>query len=258
MKIQLKDQLGRMLNFEQSPQKIVSLVPSISELLWDMNLQDELVGVTKFCIHPKDLRAEKAIVGGTKNVKIERLMALQPDFVIANLEENTKDEIEAISKLVPTYISDINSIEEMRAFILDMGKICNRELESKSILKKVKETMDGIIPFHPIRTALYLIWNDPFMSIGNDTFINHMMEKVGYTNCLSNKTRYPVLTESDILELNPSEILLSSEPFPFKENHQIEIQKKFPNSKVKLVDGEAFSWYGSRIFKVKEYLASFK
>jgi len=257
MKIQLKDQMGRVLIFEQAPHKIVSLVPSISELLWDLNLQNELIGVTKFCIHPETLRAEKIIVGGTKNVKIERLLALKPDFVIANLEENTKEEIEIISAQIPTYISNINSIEEMKVLISDIGRICDRELESKGILEKVQNTMDEIIPIQPKRTALYLIWNDPFMSIGNDTFINHILERVGYKNCVDNKTRYPVLTEEEINQLQPDEILLSSEPYPFNEKHQIEIQKMFPNSNVSIVDGEAFSWYGSRIYKVKEYLTSF-
>lgn len=256
--IQLKDQLGNVLNFEHVPKKIVSLVPSISELLWDLNLQEELVGITKFCIHPVQLREEKVIVGGTKNVKLNRLFDLKPDLVIANLEENTKEEIEAISEVIPTYISDINTITETLSFISDIGQICDQKEEAKTISNRIMETMDAIDPMQPNRTAVYLIWNDPMMSIGNDTFINHMLERVGYKNCMNNKTRYPMLTEEDINLLQPNELLLSSEPFPFKENHLREFQEKFPTTKIRIVDGEAFSWYGSRLYKVKNYLTSFK
>ena len=221
--IQLKDQLGYVLSFEHVPKKIVSLVPSISELLWDLNLQEELIGVTKFCIHPEQLRRKKTIVGGTKQIKLQRIIDLKPDLVIANLEENTQEEAE-------------------------------RDHYKNSL----KETMDAIDPMQPIRTAVYLIWNEPMMSIGNDTFINHMLERIGYKNCMGNKTRYPVLTEEEINQLQPDELLLSSEPYPFNAIHVKEFQHKFPNCKVRKVDGEAFSWYGSRLYKVKNYLTSFK
>ena len=246
--IQLKDQLGYVLSFEHVPKKIVSLVPSISELLWDLNLQEELIGVTKFCIHPEQLRRKKTIVGGTKQIKLQRIIDLKPDLVIANLEENTQEEIEAISKVIPTYISDINTIDDTLSFISDIGLICNRKKEAKTISNKIVETMD----------AIYLIWNEPMMSIGNDTFINHMLERIGYKNCMGNKTRYPVLTEEEINQLQPDELLLSSEPYPFNAIHVKEFQHKFPNCKVRKVDGEAFSWYGSRLYKVKNYLTSFK
>lgn len=255
--IQLKDQMGSLLNFKQAPLCIVSLVPSISELIWDLGLHDELVGVTKFCIHPENLRKDKAIVGGTKNVKIERLLALNPDFVIANLEENTKEEIEIISKLIPTYISDINTVEQMLLFINDIGLICNREKEAEEIAKKISETMAAIPSKPKNKKAIYLIWNEPFMSIGGDTFISHIMQQVGFENCLKEMDRYPTLTFEDIQQISPDEIWLSSEPFPFKEAHQKELQNIFPYVTVRLVDGEAFSWYGSRIFKLKDYLSSF-
>lgn len=254
--IQLKDQMGSLLNFKQAPLRIVSLVPSISELIWDLGLHDELVGITKFCIHPENLRKEKAIVGGTKNVKLERLLALKPDFIIANLEENTKEEIEAISKLIPTYISDINTVDDMLLFIHDIGLICNREKEAAEITKKINKTISAIPSKSEKKKAIYLIWNEPLMSIGGDTFISHMMQQVGFKNCLAEMERYPVLTDEDIKRISPDELWLSSEPFPFKETHQEELQNKFPDINVRLVDGEAFSWYGSRIFKVKDYLSS--
>tara|TARA_R110002049_G_scaffold305407_1_gene501976 strand:- start:2459 stop:3229 length:771 start_codon:yes stop_codon:yes gene_type:complete len=255
--IQLKDQMGSLLSFKQAPLRIVSLVPSISELIWDLDLHDELVGVTKFCIHPKNLRKEKVTVGGTKNVKLSRLESLKPDLVIANLEENTKDEVEAIAQLFPTYVSDINTVDQMLRFINDMALICNREKEANEIINKINDTISAIPSKTKKKKAIYLIWNDPFMSIGGDTFISHMMEKVGFENCFAKMERYPVLTNEDIKRISPDELWLSSEPFPFKETHRDELQNKFPDINVRLVDGEAFSWYGSRIFKVKNYLSSF-
>lgn len=254
--IQLKDQIGSLLNFKQAPLRIVSLVPSISELIWDLGLQDELVGITKFCIHPENLRKEKVIVGGTKNVKVERLLALKPDLVIANLEENTKEEIEEIAKLVPTYVSDINTVNDMQQFISDIGIICNKQQESRHILEKIADTLSVLPKKSENRKAIYLIWNDPYMSIGGDTFISNMMNQVGFENCLEKMDRYPQVSDEDIIRISPDELWLSSEPFPFNNNHQKELQNKYPDITVRLVDGEAFSWYGSRIYKAKEYLSS--
>ncbi len=254
--MQVTDQIGNVLHFEQSPLRIVSLVPSISELLWDLNLRKELVGVTKFCIHPTALRKEKTIVGGTKNVKVSRVLELAPDLVIANLEENTKEEVKELQQHVPTYVSDINTTDDMAEFVLAIGQICNRHSETTEVLQKLTETLKHLPTRVEKRSAIYLIWNDPFMSIGGDTFIAHMMEKVGYTNCLQDEERYPMLTADDINRIGPDELLLSSEPFPFKEEHREQLQKQFPNIKVKCVDGEVFSWYGSRLYKVKDYLHS--
>lgn len=252
--IQLKDQMGRLLTFEQPPKRIVSLVPSLSELIWDMNLNTELIGVTKFCVHPESLRKEKVIVGGTKNVKVDRLITLNPDLVIANQEENTREEIESISKLFPTYISDIKNIEDTLNLVEDVGIICDRKQEARDLAIKINTSLPHNI--QKKRSAIYLIWYDPYMSVGGDTFISHMMKRLGYENCLKSKERYPLLTEEDILSISPGELLLSSEPYPYKETHLKTIQEKFPKVKVRLVDGEAFSWYGSRIYKVNEYLNS--
>ncbi len=254
--IQIKDQIGSLLTFKQAPLRIISLVPSISELLWDLGLENELVGVTKFCIHPVNLRKEKIIVGGTKNVKINRVLELQPDLVIANLEENTKEEIEELQRHVPTYVSDINTTDDMLAFIQAIGKLCNRQPQTAEVIKKLSNALADLPKKEEKKSAIYLIWNEPFMSIGGDTFISHMMENVGYVNSLQQEERYPVLTADDIRKIAPEELLLSSEPYPFKEKHREQLQKQFPNIKVKCVDGEAFSWYGSRIYKVKDYLNS--
>jgi ABC-type Fe3+-hydroxamate transport system substrate-binding protein len=254
--IQIKDQIGSLLTFKQAPLRIVSLVPSISELLWDLELENELVGVTKFCIHPVNLRKEKITVGGTKNVKISRVLELQPDLVIANLEENTKQEIEELQQQVPTFVSDISTIDDMIAFIQLIGNLCNRQSATTEVIRKLSNTIAELPKKEEKKSAIYLIWNKPFMSIGGDTFISHMMEKVGYVNCLQQEERYPVLTADDIRKIAPEELLLSSEPYPFNEKHRDQLQEQFPNIKVKCVDGEAFSWYGSRLYKVKDYLHS--
>ncbi len=252
--MQLKDQMGRLLTFEEPPKRIVSLVPSLSELIWDMNLNTELTGVTKFCVHPELLRKEKVVVGGTKNVKADRIFSLNPELVIANQEENSREEIASIAKFFPTYISDVKNIEDLLKLIQDIGMICNRKREARDLAVKINNSLPHNV--EKKKSAIYLIWNEPYMSVGGDTFISHIMNRVGFENCLKSKERYPLLTKGEIISTSPDELLLSSEPFPFKETHLKTLQEQFPTIKVRLVDGEAFSWYGSRIYKVKEYLNS--
>lgn len=249
----INDQIGNELNFEKYPLRIVSLVPSQSELLWDLNLNNEIVGVTKFCIHPKELRAQKTIVGGTKNLKCKCILDLNPDLIIGNLEENTKEEIEFLQNRIPTYISDVVDIKSAIQMISDLGKICNRAIESQKIIQQIQSDYREDKPKLPLKKALYLIWNEPLMSIGGDTFISKMMPYAGYENVMKNYNRYPVITDDEIKKLQMDEILLSSEPYPFAEKHLGEFQERFPKTKIRLVNGEFFSWYGSRLLKSKDY-----
>ena len=247
--IESVDQLGQAHRFDESRQRIVSLVPSITELLVDLGLRQNIVGCTKFCVHPNDLKADTAIVGGTKNVRRLAVEALSPDLIIASKEENVKEQVEALQKSCPVWVSDVVDLASGAEMNVLLGELFGLPAIANEInaanarsLAKHSESNRG--------TALYLIWKDPYMSVGGDTYINNVMEAVGYENVCRNEQRYPILEVEKIKALNPAHMLLSSEPFPFKEKHIAELQAICPDADVRLVDGEFYSWYGSRMGKL--------
>ena len=237
----------------ENPQKIISLVPSISELLYDLNLAKETVGITKFCIHPSIWYHTKEKIGGTKNLQIEKIKCLQPDLIIANKEENTKEQVEILARLFPVYLTDVNNYEEAIKMIENVGKITSRVADAVQLTKFIQSGFNLIKkPFKQIKTV-YFIWKDPYMSVGGDTFINDMMSRLGLQNIFGHYKRYPEVTLQNVISAKPQLILLSSEPYPFKQKHITEIQAYLPNTKILLVDGEMFSWYGSRMKYMPEY-----
>lgn len=246
-----KDQIGRSVNVKDLPRRIVSLVPSQTEFLMDSGIRERLIGITKFCVHPPDLKERIAVVGGTKKINMELLKSLKPDLVIANKEENLKEEIEEIERFTNVWVSNVQSeldaIQMMRSLsdLLRLNFNENR-LTEKIALMKANSTYLGDV--------LYLIWRKPFMAAGNDTFINSMLELAGFNNCISNQNRYPIIELNDLVGKKPSHIFLSSEPYPFKEKHINEVKSYFPEANVLLVDGEMFSWYGSRIYHAVDYI----
>lgn len=248
--MKVTDQLNRTLLIPKFPKRIVSLVPSQTELLIDLGLKDRLVGVTKFCIHPEGLKKEKTIIGGTKNFNFEKIKALKPDLIIGNKEENYKEGIEQLEKDFTVWMSDIFNVWDALDMILSLGKITNTEEKATLLWKEINNKRNILLEQNRVKQkAIYLIWKNPYMVAGSNNYINEMLSLNGYENlCNSTKyTRYPELTEAEIVELNPDVILLSSEPFPFKEKHAKELQKLVPNAYIQLVDGELYSWYGSRI-----------
>ena len=237
----------------ENPQKIISLVPSISELLYELNLAKETVGITKFCIHPSIWYHTKEKIGGTKNLQIEKIKCLQPDLIIANKEENTKEQVEILARLFPVYLTDVNNYEEAIKMIEDVGKITSRVADAVQLTKVIQSGFNLIKkPFKQIKTV-YFIWKDPYMSVGGDTFINDMMSRLGLQNIFGHYKRYPEVTLQNVISAKPQLILLSSEPYPFRQKHITEIQAYLPNTKILLVDGEMFSWYGSRMKYMPEY-----
>lgn len=249
----ITDQINHQFELKTTPKRIISLVPSQTELLYDLGLDENVVGITKFCIHPKEWFETKIRVGGTKTVSFEKIAELKPDLIIANKEENTKSEIEALQKLYPVYTSDINTLKESFNMIATIGSITNISPKATQIINQVTIDFENLKPLHTTKSVLYFIWQQPFMSVGTDTFINDMLNRCGFYNALTDKTRYPELSEEQIKTINPDLIFLSSEPFPFKEKHINNFKKLCPNAKVVLVDGEMFSWYGSRLTKAKHY-----
>ncbi|WP_271424239.1 ABC transporter substrate-binding protein [Aequorivita sinensis] len=248
------DQLNRVVKFSKTPTRIVSLVPSQTELLVDLGLRDNIVGVTKFCVHPNKLRKEKTIVGGTKNVHFEKVKALNPDIVICNKEENTEEIVIELEKIAPVWVSDISNISECIEMINRLGEVFEVSQSTLEISSKILSELKAFRAFSeklPIKKVVYLIWKDPYMAAGRDTFINELLKLNRFENLFTDEnSRYPEVREELLRQAET--ILLSTEPFPFKQKHVSEFQKEF-KAEVKLVDGEFFSWYGSRMTKAFEY-----
>jgi ABC-type Fe3+-hydroxamate transport system substrate-binding protein len=253
------DQIGRELVFDSSSKirRVVSLVPSITELAYDLGF--DVVGRTKFCVHPKNIE-NCEVIGGTKNIKVDKVIAIRPDLIIANKEENTKETVEQLIKSgLEVYVSDVSTLEDNFELIDHLGRIGGYQQNAYELAKAIKK---GFTPFRVRKSKsapklLYLIWKEPYMAAGTDTFISDIITRIGGVNVLACKgeahRRYPSMDISKIIELNPNYILLSSEPFPFKKQHADQLED-LTGIKTMLVDGESFSWYGSRMAKSFEYL----
>jgi ABC-type Fe3+-hydroxamate transport system substrate-binding protein len=251
------DQLAKKVEVPDFPERIISLVPSQTELLADLGLADRVVGVTKFCVHPEGWRRTKTLVGGTKQFNFETIRSLNPDLIIGNKEENYEEGINRLSEEYSVWMSDIVTLEDSLQMIGHVGRLTQTERKAIEICDAIRESFANL-PKLPAWRTLYLIWRNPWMAAASGTFIHEMMSLSGLKNCLSDQTRYPELTSESIRELRPELILLSSEPYPFKERHIAELQLACPQSKVQLVDGEMFSWYGSRLLKFPNYLQTLR
>lgn len=244
----ITDQMGRSIALKSSPQRIISLVPSITEYLVDLGLEDRLVGRTKFCIHPAEKVKGITKVGGTKKFDHEKIHELQPDLIIGNKEENYQEGIEELAAKYPVWMSDILNLEQNFEMMSMLGIITGKRDEAASWIRKVRRNFARYRKKYSGR-VIYMIWKKPYMVAGRGTFINSILEYLGYENAVLQK-RYPEIDEYILRKLSADRIFLSSEPFPFKESHKEEIKSLFPESLTQLVDGEAFSWYGSRLAKV--------
>lgn len=237
--------------------RIVSLVPSQTELLHDLGLENQIVGVTKFCVHPEHYKSTKMRVGGTKQININKIKALKPDIILCNKEENTKEIVETCQQICKVHVSDLYTINDTLDLITFYGQEFNKEVKARQIIDKIKELQldfENFIAQKEIVKVAYFIWRDPWMVAANNTFIDYMLKLNKFKNVYNNLERYP---EVDITKMeqdvNPDVILLSSEPYPFKEEHVLELQKYSNRAKIIFVDGEIFSWYGSRLLKAFDY-----
>lgn len=301
------DQLGRIISISGKPQRIISLVPSQTELLFDLGLEKEVVGITKFCVHPAEWLRNKTIIGGTKTVKLEVIHKLRPDLIIANKEENVQAQVEELAKHYPVWVSEVNTLANALHMISELGRITNtnekatiiikeieqrfneleiikaklkepgiskKELKKESPIEGGKENQDNLIQrFNKItglplkgsaltppdsnpatnNSTAYLIWKDPYMTAGGDTFINDMLRYCGLSNAFSFLSRYPVISIDQLLTSHLRYLFLSSEPYPFSSKHIKELQQQLPAAKIILVNGEMFSWYGSRLLQSPLY-----
>lgn len=231
--------------------KVVSLVPSITEALFDLGLtENEVIGRTKFCIHPADRIKNVPIIGGTKNINIDKIKALQPDLILANKEENIKEQVEALMDDFKVTVTHVETVEDNYYLLKTLGNIFNKEEKAQLFNLKIYEVLEQAKLDAPVKAA-YLIWKNPYMTIGSDTFIHHILSDIGFENIFKDQTRYPEIQMEDLADAEV--IMLSSEPFPFKEKHIEEMQAFYPDKKIMIVDGEAFSWYGTHIAKCEAY-----
>lgn len=250
--MQLVDQLNNPIILNQAPQRIISLVPSITEILHFLELENRVIGITKFCVHPKNWKKEKTQIGGTKSLNIEKIKQLQPDLIIANKEENTQDQIAELQKDFQVYISDIENVEHLYTCIEDIGHLTQCQAMALRLNQEIKTTFDELNDFlaqfnHLFTT--YIIWQNPWMCASKNTFIGSVLQHLGLNIHHISENRYPEVTQDIINKTNI--VLLSSEPFPFKETHINPIAETFGTQRVFLVDGEIFSWYGPRLLNLK-------
>jgi ABC-type Fe3+-hydroxamate transport system substrate-binding protein len=254
-----KDQIGNSVDVKFPPSRIISLVPSQTELLFDLNLDEEVIGITRYCVLPTHWAKIKTIVGGTKDFGIEAIKSLKPGLILGNKEENTQANVEHLRKSIPVWISDINSLENAFGMIRSIGELTDRMAEAETIVRKIQISFEHMEPLVCVNhTVLYLIWRKPWMGVASDTFINDMLMRMGFRNCLESFERYPVLSENVISALKPDYIFLSSEPFPFAERHKSELLELCPTAKIVFVDGKMFSWYGSHLLKSANYFRSLR
>ena len=255
------DQLGRTLILPQSPRRIVSLVPSQTELLYTLDPQGsayDVVGITKFCTHPEAWFRQRTRVGGTKDINIERVHSLRPDLILANKEENDRQQVEELARHYPVWVSDVKTLPDALEMIRSVGILTGREQQGAELAGEIARRFADLdaslqeTPSDTPRTA-YLIWRNPWMVAGGDTFIQDMLRRCGCTNLFEHLDRYPSINLRSLADAGCGQVLLSSEPYPFREQHIQEIRAVLPDAKIRLVDGELFSWYGSRLLEAPAY-----
>lgn len=255
------DQMKREVEIKTPPQRIISLVPSQTELLFDLGLENEVIGITKFCIHPTQWLKQKTIIGGTKNINIKKIESLNPDLIIGNKEENKQEDIEILMQKYPVWMSDINTLDEALTMIDCISNITQKKQYGKQLIDKINQEFEFLPQAsHSKKRIAYFIWNTPMMVAGKDNFINSILSKLGFENVFANQLissqisyRYPQITATELAATSPNSIFLSSEPFPFNEKHIQQFQEICPQAKITIVDGEMFSWYGSHLKYAPNY-----
>ncbi|WP_299872936.1 ABC transporter substrate-binding protein [uncultured Cocleimonas sp.] len=255
--ISVIDQMGETCTLAVKPIRIVSLVPSQTELLFDLGLDEEVVGITKFCTDPEDKVKSVRKVGGTKKFNFDVIAELKPHLIIGNKEENYEEGINQLKQDYPVWMSDIVTLDDALEMIRQIGVLVGTETEASEMAETIQKDISNLGKKLD-KTAAYFIWQKPYMVAGSDTFIDEMMKLCGLRNIFANQDRYPE-TEIEILQQQkPDVVMLSTEPYPFKESHVKELQAILPDSNVILVDAMYFSWYGSRLLGTGDYLRSLK
>jgi len=253
------DARGHTVTFDAAPRRIVSLVPSQTELLAHLDLNDEVVGITRFCERPEGWRSKKPLVGGTKQVDLDTVRTLDPDLILANHEENTAEDVEALDEIAPVFVTEVKTVAEALDMIRTVGTLTDTSDQTSTLVGKIISRFETL-PDVPSLRAAYLIWREPYMTVGGDTFIHDVMQWGGLENVYGDETRYPEVTVNALADKNPDVILCSSEPFPFhqKDKFTADLRKALPDTPIEIVDGQPFSWYGPRLLDTPSYLTELR
>ncbi|WP_431030002.1 ABC transporter substrate-binding protein [Lysinibacillus sp. LZ02] len=252
---QVVDHLGRSVTYAFPPKRIISLCPAITETLFHLSLQQEIVGRTKYCIFPEQQVAHVQTVGGTKQVDLATIQSLQPDLIIMEKEENTKEMVDMLENHFPVYVFQVESISEAQRMIEDAGQLVNRVEKSKELVLQIDVALKAL-PRKSGRAA-YMMWRKPYMVVGATTYINDMLETVGFENPFTaSEGRYPVVDIEALKNAQLDYLFLSTEPFPFAQKHIEELALHLPNTTIQIIDGEMF-WYGAKMKEAAPYLKQF-
>lgn len=236
--------------------RIVSLVPSITELLCDLGLAGRLVGRTGFCIHPAGIVRSIPKIGGTKDVNVEKIRKLAPTHLVVNIDENEQPTVAALAEFVPhIVVTHPNTPRDNLALARLMGGVFGVDAAAEAWCARFEEDYSLLqaTPKTPPQTMLYCIWQDPWMCVSRDTYIANMLAEIGWSVPDLGTARYPRFDWSAELVDDIDGVLLSSEPYRFTEQHADALERQI-GKPVLLVDGEMMSWYGSRSLLGLRYL----
>jgi ABC-type Fe3+-hydroxamate transport system substrate-binding protein len=234
------------------PKRVVSLVPSITETLFEMGAGDRVLGVTRFCVHPEYARERSRVVGGTKNPRIETILSLCPDLVLANQEENRREDVEKLREKVPVRVFFPQDVPQAVADIRSLGSLLGLPEQASAIAAEVEHQLETLRSLEPPRSIryLYLIWRRPYMVAGPSTFIESLLAEAGLVNqAPADRGRYPEMDAEEVRRSDADVLLLASEPFPFEQKHLGELGQR-----AVLADGELLSWHGARLREGLPYL----
>jgi len=253
------DARGHEVTLDSPPRRLVSLVPSQTELLAHLGLDDAVVGITRFCERPEHWRSEKTIVGGTKEVNVETVRSLEPDLLLANHEENTEEDVAALDDIAPVFVTEVKTVEDALQMIRTVGTLTGTSDRTSTLVGKIISRFESLPAFASLR-AVYLIWREPYMTVGADTFIHDVMGRGGFENVYGDQTRYPEVSIEKLAEQDVDVVLCSSEPFPFhqKDKFTADLEEALPDTTVEVVDGQPFSWYGPRLLDTPAYLKALR
>ena len=246
------DQMGFRVTVPRAPKRIVSLVPSQTELLFDLGAGHRVVGVTRYCVHPKRRVARIKKIGGTKRFDFPSIVALRPDLIIGNKEENYQEGIEKLRVSYPVWMSDIETLDAALNMIEQIGVITNCADRARVLVDRVRSEWDALPGIGALRIA-YLIWKKPYMAVGGGTFIDDVLSKLGLKNHFAQAPRYPETSIEELAAAKLDVLMLSSEPYPFADENVMQLAEQLPGTVVVLVQGEMFSWYGSRLRRSPAY-----
>lgn len=254
MRKTIQDDLRRDVSFDFPPRRVVCLCPSLTETLFALGLDETVVGRTSYCVHPAGRVRNVATVGGTRDVDLARVQALEPDLVVATKEENPEKTVLALAETLPVFVFDVTDYESALRAIMNLGELTDRVARAEGLVHDIRGAFAELRP-QAARTVAYLIWADPYMAAGRGTYIHALLEKCGLENvCAKLAGRYPEVGVESLRELRPQFIFLSSEPFHFDDSHVARLASRIPAARVIRVDGEMFAWYGSRMLAAAGYL----